>query len=63
MRRVPQGVKGANSSHAFPVCGGGGALKLTVVKITVVVYRREERGIKATDSKEGDEISVQKLER
>lgn len=61
-------MKDANSSHAFPVWGGGvtaakTAVGLTVVKITVVVYRREERGIKATDTKEGDEISVQKLQR
>lgn len=65
--RDPQGVKGANSSHAFPVWGevmaAKAALGLTVVKITVVVYRREERGIKATDTKEGGDISVQKLER
>lgn len=32
--------------------GGGTVLALTVMKITVVVYRREERGIKFTDTSE-----------
>lgn len=32
--------------------GGGTALALTVMKITVVVYRRGERGIKFTDTSE-----------